>query len=120
MIEGGIAGTVNLRTRVPFDQDGRLISISIKNTYGDIAGKSTPEISGIISDRWQTGIGEIGLMLSGAYSHAVTASQGIPFDRMAIFHGVLGPGKQYHPNGIRSDSRREGKKWGSTCISRWR
>ena len=32
LIEGGIAGTVNLRTRVPFDQDGRLISISIKNT----------------------------------------------------------------------------------------
>src|SRR3546814_16819318 len=83
-VEGGIAVTVHLLTRVPFDQDGRLISISIKNTYGDIAGKSTPEISGIISDRWQTGIGEIGLMLSGAYSHAITASQGIQFDRMAI------------------------------------
>ncbi len=100
MIEGGIAGTVNLRTRVPFDQDGRLISISIKNTYGDIAEKSTPEISGIVSDRWETGIGEIGLMLNGDYAHSKTASQGIQFDRMAIFDGVFGPGKQYIPSGI--------------------
>src|SRR3546814_19343630 len=94
MIEGGIAGTVNLRTRVPFDQDGRLIPISIKNTYGDIAGKSTPEISGIISDRWQTGIGELGMMLSGAYTHAITESQVIQLDRMAIDRKRVGEGKR--------------------------
>ena len=121
LIEGGIAGTVNLRTRVPFDQDGRLISISIKNTYGDIAEKSTPEISGIISDRWQTGIGEIGLMLSGAYSHAITASQGIQFDRMAIFDGVFGPGKQYIPSGIyMRDNEYDRKRYGVSAAFQWR
>ncbi|QNO27347.1 TonB-dependent receptor [Sphingopyxis sp. OPL5] len=121
MIEGGIAGTVNLRTRVPFDQDGRLISISIKNTYGDIARKSTPEFSGIISDRWQTGIGEIGLMINGAYSHAKTASQGIQFERMGIFDGVFGPGKQYIPSGIfMRENEYDRKRYGAAAAFQWR
>ena len=129
LIEGGIAGTVNLRTRVPFDQQGRLISISLKNTYGDIARKSTPEISGIISDRWETGIGEIGLMVNGAYSHAITASQGIQFDRMAIFDGVfdldgdgtVDPGKAYLPSGIyMRDNEYDRKRYGVAAAFQWR
>ncbi|MGR4891231.1 TonB-dependent receptor [Sphingopyxis sp. LARHCG72] len=121
MIEGGIAGTVNLRTRVPFGQDGRLISISIKNTYGDIAKKSTPEISGIISNRWETGIGEIGLMINGAYSHAKTSSQGIQFERMGIFDGVFGPGKQYVPSGIyMRENEYDRKRYGAAAAFQWR
>ena len=121
LIEGGIAGTVNLRTRVPFDQDGRLISISIKNTYGDIAKKSTPEISGIISDRWQTGIGEIGLLINGAYSHAKTSSQGVQFERMGIFDGVFGPGKQYIPSGIyMRENEYDRKRYGAAAAFQWR
>ncbi|MDZ3832970.1 MAG: TonB-dependent receptor [Sphingopyxis sp.] len=121
LIEGGIAGVVNLRTRVPFDQDGRLISISLKNTYGDISRKSTPEISAIVSDRWDTGIGEIGLMLNGAYSHAKTASQGVQFDRMAIFNGVFGAGKQYIPSGISMrDNEYDRKRYGVSAAFQWR
>ena len=121
MIEGGIAGTVNLRTRVPFDQDGRLISISIKNSYGDIAQKATPEISGIISNRWETGIGEIGLMLNGAYSHAKTSSQGVQFERMGIFDGVFGPGKQYIPSGIyMRENEYDRKRYGAAAAFQWR
>lgn len=121
LIEGGIAGTVNLRTRLPFDSAGRVISISLKNTYGDIAKRSTPEISGILSNRWETGIGEIGLMVNGAYAHAVTASQGIQFDRMAIFDGVFGPGKQYIPSGIfMRDNEYDRKRYGAAAAFQWR
>ncbi len=121
MIEGGIAGTVNLRTRLPFNSDGRLISFSIKNTYGDIAQKSTPEISGILSNRWQTGIGEIGLLINGAYAHSITASQGVQFDRMAIFDGVFGPGKQYIPSGIfMRDNEYDRKRYGVAGAFQWR
>jgi hypothetical protein len=35
MIEGGIAGTVNLRTRLPFDQKGLVVTGNAKATYGD-------------------------------------------------------------------------------------
>src|SRR5690606_15436916 len=37
LIEGGIAGSVNLRTRVPFDAQGELIQIGVKANYGDAA-----------------------------------------------------------------------------------
>lgn len=121
LIEGGIAGTVNLRTRVPFDQEDTLISLSIKNTYGDIAKRATPEFSGVISDRWDTGIGEIGVLVNGAYSHAITASQGIQFDRMAIFDGVFGPGQQYIPSGIYlRDNEYDRKRYGVAAAFQWR
>lgn len=121
LIEGGIAGTVNLRTRLPFDQDGRLISLSVKNTYGDIAKKSSPEISGIISNRWETGIGEIGIMVNGAYAHAITASQGIQFDRMAVFNNVFGTGKKYIPSGIyMRDNEYDRKRYGVSGAFQWR
>ncbi|WP_374408575.1 TonB-dependent receptor [Pelagerythrobacter sp.] len=120
LIEGGIAGTVNLRTRVPFDSDGRLISISIKNTYGDIAKRSTPEISGIISDRWETGIGEFGLLLNGAYSRAITASQGVQYERMGIFQDVFAPGTQYIPSGIfMRDNEYDRKRYGIAGAAQW-
>ena len=35
MIEGGIAGTVNLRTRLPFDQKGLVVTGNVKANYGD-------------------------------------------------------------------------------------
>ncbi|NWP29019.1 hypothetical protein GY984_25320, partial [Escherichia coli] len=34
MIEGGLAGTVNLRTRLPFDQKGLVVAGNAKATYG--------------------------------------------------------------------------------------
>ena len=121
LIEGGIAGSVNLRTRVPFDSPGRLISISVKATNGDIAMKTTPEISGIISDRWSTGIGEIGVMLNGAYAHAVTASQGVQFDRMGIFNNVFGAGKKYIPSGIfMRENEYDRKRYGVSAALQWR
>ncbi|HEY0623926.1 TonB-dependent receptor [Sphingomonas sp.] len=120
LIEGGIAGTVNLRTRLPFDSKGRLISISVKNTYGDISKKSTPEVSGIISDRWDTGIGEIGLMINGAYSHAITSSHGVQFERMGIFDNVFGPGKQYIPSGIYlRENEYDRKRYGVSAAFQW-
>lgn len=121
LIEGGIAGSVNLRTRLPFDAPDRLISISVKNTYGDIAKKSTPEVSGIISDRWDTGIGEIGLMVNGAYSHAITSSQGVQFERMGIFNNVFGPGKKYIPSGISlRENEYDRKRYGVSAAFQWK
>lgn len=85
LIEGGIAGSINLRTRVPFDSKGRLLALSADASYGDISKKWEPDVSGIYSDRWDTKLGEFGLMVNGAYSHVLTGSQGIQYDRMGIF-----------------------------------
>ena len=62
MIEGGIAGTVNLRTRVPFDSNGFAFGGTLENNYGDFVKKSSPTVSALISNRWATDIGDFGLL----------------------------------------------------------
>ncbi|ESQ84790.1 hypothetical protein AEAC466_06960 [Asticcacaulis sp. AC466] len=85
LIEGGIAGSINLKTRLPFDSKGRLLALSADASYGDLAKKWTPSFSGIYSDRWSTDMGEFGLMVNAAYSDIATTSQGIQYGRMGIF-----------------------------------
>jgi iron complex outermembrane receptor protein len=67
LIEGGLSGTINLRTRLPFDAKGRIISASAAVTRYDLVDKTGFTLSGLVSDRWQTGIGEIGLMGNVSY-----------------------------------------------------
>ena len=84
MIEGGIAGTVDLRTRVPFDAKGQVIAIGLRANYGDLDKKWTPDVNAFYSNRWQTDIGEFGIMGDLAYSQVKTRSQGIQYGRTAI------------------------------------
>ncbi len=64
MIEGGLGGMVNLRTRMPFDLDGQLISTTIKANYGDQIKETNDEYSALYSNHWETGLGEIGFLLN--------------------------------------------------------
>jgi TonB-dependent receptor len=64
LIEGGLGGTINLRTRLPFDAAGRVISASASGTHYGLADDNGYSVSGLISDRFDTGIGEIGVMLN--------------------------------------------------------
>jgi TonB-dependent receptor len=64
MIEGGIAGTVNLRTRVPFDSAKRILSASAEYNYGDFDKKGKGSFSGLYSDQWDTGNGAFGLLVN--------------------------------------------------------
>jgi len=110
LIEGGIAGTVNLRTRLPFDQKGRVLAATGEYTWGDLSEEGAWAFSGIYADRWETSLGEFGLMVNGAHSQVITNSQGIQFGRYgAVVSPVFGatvvpgedlwvnPGKKYLP-----------------------
>ncbi|WP_419318064.1 TonB-dependent receptor [Caulobacter sp. ErkDOM-E] len=77
MIEGGISGTVNLRTRLPFDSSGRRIAVSAEGSYGDMAKSWTPTYSAMISDRFDTNIGEFGVLVSYVNSELETRSDAI-------------------------------------------
>jgi hypothetical protein len=68
LVEPGIAGLINVRSRRPFDFDGFEISGSANMIYADQA--DTPDVNGnfLISNRWQTGIGEMGLLVNGAWN----------------------------------------------------
>lgn len=64
LIEGGIAGTVNLRTRVPFDAPGRIVSVSGEANYGDFVKTTRPSFSALYSDRHDSSVGEFGLLVN--------------------------------------------------------
>ncbi|MDJ0652629.1 MAG: TonB-dependent receptor [Xanthomonadales bacterium] len=74
MIDGGIAGTVNLNTRKPLDTDGVRIAGSLEANYGDIAEETSPTLSFLGSNVWETSGGRIGLQLGYAQSELVTTS----------------------------------------------
>ncbi len=76
MIEGGIAGTVNLRTRVPFDSAGRLFAVSGEASYGDFVKKWAPTGSVFLTDRWDTSIGEVGLLVNVVRSELWSRADG--------------------------------------------
>lgn len=92
LIEGGIAGTVNMRTRLPFDQDGQMFAVSLDANYNDLAEETTPEASALYSNRWAApGGGEFGFMANLAYSEVSTRSEGLQLYRMNRFRDVYAP-----------------------------
>jgi TonB-dependent receptor len=77
MIEGGISGTINLRTRVPFDSGGRVIAGSVEGSYGDFAERWAPTASVLFSDRFETAnAGEFGFLINAVHSELVARSDG--------------------------------------------
>lgn len=68
-IEGGIAGVVNLRTRTPFDAKGLVFAASAEVNYGDFQKDPGATGSVVLSNRWTTGIGEVGFLASASYSN---------------------------------------------------
>ena len=74
MIEGGLGGTVNLRTRMPFDADGQVVSVSAKANYGDQLKETNGEYSGLYSNRWETDAGEFGFLVNLSTSDLASRS----------------------------------------------
>ena len=106
MIEGGISGTVNLVSRMPFDKDGRVISASLNEEYGDLAQKMAPSFFGLYSDNWDTSIGKVGILIAGNHSQEWTRGDGSQVAAYGASNNTVVPGKTvYVPVGpdVRSD-----------------
>lgn len=68
LIEGGVGGTVDVRTRRPFDFNGLQVVGSARGIYGDLVDQQKPQFSGLLSNRWQSeSWGEFGALLNVAY-----------------------------------------------------
>ncbi|QDK33182.1 TonB-dependent receptor [Sphingomonas sp. IC081] len=68
-VEGGIAGTVNVELRRPFDlKKGLTVAGSIRGSYDDISEKVSPYGSLLVADRFDTGIGEIGFLVNASWT----------------------------------------------------
>jgi TonB-dependent receptor len=75
LIEGGTGGQIDLRTKLPFDfSPGWHAAGSVEVSYGDLAGKSDYSGSMLLSNRWDTGIGDVGILVDLAHSRLTSRS----------------------------------------------
>jgi iron complex outermembrane recepter protein len=93
MIEGGVAGTINLRLHKPFDfKDGMTAAVNTRGIYGDNVEEFSYTAGGLISNRWAAGDGEMGALLDVSYSD-------INFDRPISFNCDPRSGNNGPPGG---------------------
>ena len=81
MVEGGIAGTVNLRTRKPLDHDGFTGGVTGSVNFGDFSEDLQPQASLLLSNTWDTDHGTFGALIDIAYSGLSTRTDSIQFGR---------------------------------------
>jgi len=74
-IEGSVGGTINLRTIRPLDLEGVLGSVRIQGEDSSLSTEGIqPRLSGAFGNRWMTGAGEMGFVVSGSYTEQETVS----------------------------------------------
>lgn len=82
LIEGGLAGAIDLQLNKPFAFNEPTIVASARANYGLYDDRVGPQIGLLLSNRWDTPIGEIGMLVNGSFSRqGYTRSSTILVDR---------------------------------------
>ncbi|WP_380790421.1 TonB-dependent receptor [Sphingobium xenophagum] len=84
-LETGLAGQIDVQTRRPLDFDGFTISGLARGVYSELADKYNPNVALLVSDRWETGIGDIGLLVNASYTRAQYRNQNLQAGAMVPF-----------------------------------
>ena len=134
-IEGGISGIVNLRTRVPFDSAGSYLAGTVEANYGDFVEKFAPTVSVVGSTRWETPIGDIGILGSVVYSQLFTRSDRLQLSSfrnrpiysdgtrtdVVEFDGATQQGVGLFPRGaVMGSDDRDRERYGYAAAAQWR
>jgi TonB-dependent receptor len=70
IVEPGLAGLINVRTRRPFDFKDWFVGGGVRGTYNDQTKKYDPNGNILVSNRWDTPIGEIGVLANATYAQS--------------------------------------------------
>jgi len=70
LIEGGLAGVIDLSLNRPFNFRKPTFVVSARANYGERVDRLNPQFGALATDRWDTGIGEIGALINGTYSRS--------------------------------------------------
>ncbi|HET6805938.1 MAG TPA: TonB-dependent receptor [Frateuria sp.] len=65
--DGGIAGVVDMQLYRPFDFDGAKVAATYTATHAKYGNHTDPNFSVLASDRWHTGIGEVGALVNASF-----------------------------------------------------
>ncbi|MGV7206340.1 TonB-dependent receptor [Oxalobacteraceae bacterium A2-2] len=69
IMEGGVAGTVNMRSVRPFDKSGFRSAFTASGNYRDKDGKWGNTGSGLVSNTWDTRFGKVGALFGFAWGN---------------------------------------------------
>ncbi|TMP74272.1 TonB-dependent receptor [Pseudoalteromonas sp. S1608] len=75
LVEGGIGGTVIVKTRKPLDLDANTVFASVKADYGTVSEETDPELSGLYS--WKNNNETFGILAAGSLSEVDYQRNGI-------------------------------------------
>ena len=67
LVEPGLGGLINIRSRRPFEMKDMTIAGEVKGTYNDQSKTIEPAGNLIIAHTWDTSIGKIGVLAGGSY-----------------------------------------------------
>jgi iron complex outermembrane receptor protein len=120
LIEGGTGGQIDLRTKMPFDFNGKFhIAGTGELALGDMANKADPSGSVLITDSFDTPIGRIGLLGDVAFSQFSSLSQFIrvsPYFKTKLSDG----NERYVPSGFAyGDEAFQYKRYGIYGAAQW-
>ncbi len=89
-VEGGLGGLIDVRLRKPFEfGDGVHAGAGVGGTYSSLDNQSRPNYNLFFSDTAKTGIGKVGILVSGSYNL-------VPWreDNIGVGNPVTGPGSK--------------------------
>jgi TonB-dependent receptor len=70
ILEGGIAGTVDMRSVRPFDKQGFRSAFTLSGNYRETVGKLSDTGSALVSNTWRSStFGEFGALVGAAWGH---------------------------------------------------
>lgn len=75
--EGGIGGTVNIRTRNPLDLPAMTLSASAQGVYTELADQTDPQLAALFS--WKNASETFGVLVAGLYQERHLRRDGIEF-----------------------------------------
>ena len=99
-IDGGISGIVDLRTRKPFDNRQLVVAGTIEGNYGDIRESLQPAYSGLVSNVFETGIGDIGVLVSYGRSKLYSSAFGSQIAEYSYRPDISQTDNFYVPRGV--------------------
>jgi len=98
-IEGGIGGLINLRTRMPFDEKGFVVSATMGVNYLDLEKDARFNGSVLLSKTWTgTSVGDFGILVDLSYYESAFRR-----DQISIEPYVNVPYAQVYPNASAAD-----------------
>lgn len=98
LIEGGLGGSIDLRTRMPFDYRKPEIDVTAGYSYGDLIKKGSPSASVLLTRRFDTPVGEMGVLVDVARAQFYSADSFMRTE--PYYQQTIGGQTRYVPGGF--------------------